>query len=72
MKLYIKSAQNKPKNFTGPSSLSEGMLVRDADEDFVRTVKSSIKKGRDYEVTFDNGDCFMYDSNDRFEIVQER
>jgi len=69
MKLYIKSAQNKPKNFTGPASLSSGMKVRDADEDFTRVVKSVIKKGYAYEVTFDNGDCFMYDSNDRFEII---
>lgn len=69
MKFYIKSSSGNKKNFTNPSSLSEGMQIREESDGPVLTVKSSVKKGNAWEVTFDNGDCFLYDPNEQFEVV---
>lgn len=69
MKFYIKSSSGNKKNFTNPGSLSEGMQIREESDGPVLTVKSSVKKGNAWEVTFDNGDCFLYDPNEQFEVV---
>lgn len=69
MKFYIKSAQDGNRNFTNPVSLHEGMQVKESSDGEVLTVKSSVKKGNAWEVTFDNGDCFMYDPNEQFEVI---
>ena len=60
---------NQYRNFTNPNGLQVGMQVRDSDEDIIRTVKSTSKHGNAWQVDFEDGDSFFYDSNDQFEVI---